>query len=70
MNTSLTKNVYIPFTYQNRESTPTYNAFISAGYDEFGTKNGVYLMDINPLPELEEGERYRMNIIVNSGEGV
>jgi hypothetical protein len=34
-NTSLIKNVYIPY------GTNTYNAFINAGYDELGTQNGV-----------------------------
>jgi hypothetical protein len=46
-NTSLTKNVYIPYTYENSEYTKTYNAFENARYDENGTTNGVYLRDIN-----------------------
>lgn len=44
--TSLTKNVYIPFTYVNGVNTTTYNTFTSAGYDTTGTTNGVYLKDI------------------------
>lgn len=45
-NTSLHKNVYIPPVWYNDPTTPseTYNAFIEAGYDELGTKDGVYLM--------------------------
>ena len=43
VNTSLTKNVYIPF------NSTTYNTFIAAGYDANGTKEGVYLKDINTL---------------------
>ena len=44
-NTSLRKNVYIPPFYYNDVNTPseTYNAFIEAGYDANGTKDGVYL---------------------------
>lgn len=45
INTTLTKNVYIPFTYDNGVYTKTYNTFISAGYDTQGTKEGVYLKD-------------------------
>lgn len=44
-NTTLTKNVYIPYTYENRVNTTTYNTFIAAGYDENGTLEGVHLMD-------------------------
>lgn len=46
-NTSLTKNVYIPY-YNNGIATTTYNSFTSAGYDNAGTLNGVYLKDNNP----------------------
>jgi hypothetical protein len=46
-NTTLTKNVYIPFTYENGINTITYNSFINAGYDTNGTQHGVYLKDIN-----------------------
>ena len=44
-NTSLRKNVYIPPYYYNDTTThsETYNAFIEAGYDDKGTKDGVYL---------------------------
>ena len=45
-NTSLTKNVYIPFYYDNGSHTITYNSFTTAGYDENGTQHGVYLKDI------------------------
>ena len=44
--TSATKNVYIPFVYlSNGVNTATYNAFITAGYKEDGSVNGVYLKD-------------------------
>jgi hypothetical protein len=42
-NTTLTKNVYIPF------NSTTYNSFINAGYNENGTSCGVYLKDINEI---------------------
>ena len=45
----LTKNVYIPFTYENGVNTQTYNSFINAGYDKNGTSCGVYLKDLNSL---------------------
>lgn len=44
---SLTKNVYIPFTYDNGVNTATYNAFINAGYTTTGSVNGVYLKDLD-----------------------
>ena len=47
--TSLTKNVYIPFEYENGVATQTYNAFIAAGYNTNGTKEGVYLKDIDGI---------------------
>lgn len=43
-NTSLTKNVYIPFTYENGEYTKTYNYFTEV-YTTDGSVNGVYLKD-------------------------
>jgi len=46
-NTPLTKNVYIPFKYENGEYTKTYNSFINVGYNENGTKHNVYLKNIN-----------------------
>lgn len=45
--TNLLKNVYIPFTYSNGVNTKTYNSFITAGYKTDGSKEGVYLKDIN-----------------------
>ena len=45
-NTTRIKEVYIPFTYSNNIYTQTYNSFIAAGYDENGTKEGVYLIDL------------------------
>lgn len=45
--TSLTKNVYIPFTYDNGVNSATYNAFINAGYTTDGSVNGVYLKDLD-----------------------
>ena len=47
INTTATKNVYIPFTYSNSVHTKTYNSFINAGYDTAGTTCGVYLKDID-----------------------
>lgn len=47
--TSLTKNVYMPITYENGVNTATYNSFIAAGYDANGTTNGVYIKDIDTL---------------------
>ncbi len=41
--TQATKYVYIPY------NSTTYNTFIAAGYDENGTKEGVYLRDISTL---------------------
>jgi hypothetical protein len=54
-NTTLTKNVGIPFKYENGTYTTTYNSFINAGYDELGTKEGVslkeeYILTITPNP--------------------
>lgn len=49
-NTTLQKNVYIPFTYENGEYTKTYNSFTSLGYDTTGTLDGVYLKDIAHIP--------------------
>lgn len=40
-NTTLPKYVYIPY------NSTTYNTFIAAGYDEVGTKEGVYLRDLS-----------------------
>jgi hypothetical protein len=47
-NTSLTKNVYIPFNYTNGETSATYNAFINAGYgtNPNNRKDGVCLYDL------------------------
>ena len=42
-----TKNVYIPFTYDNGVNTLTYNSFIAAGYDTNGTKERVYLKPLS-----------------------
>lgn len=43
-NTSLTKQVHIPFRYTNGEYTSTYNALVA----EYGSgQNGVVLMDLN-----------------------
>lgn len=56
-NTSLTKNVYIPFEYENGVATQTYNSFIAAGYGTEDYLHGVHLKDIdgskitiNPTP--------------------
>ena len=46
-NTSLEKNVYIPFTYDNGVNTTTYNSFMTAGYSDTTRKHGVLLFDIN-----------------------
>lgn len=50
--TSLPKSVYIPFKYTNTVNSATYNSFITAGYDTNGTKEGVYLKDINDTATL------------------
>ena len=50
INTSLNKNAYIPFTYQNGDNTLTYNSFINAGYSTTNRKDGVLLKDINNPP--------------------
>lgn len=47
--TSNIKNVYIPFNNAGI-NTITYNTFISAGYTSTGTKEGVYLKDLNESP--------------------
>ena len=44
-NTSLEKNVYIPFFYSNNTYSETYNAFINAGYSDEYRVNGVLLVD-------------------------
>ena len=57
-NSSLRKNVYIPFGPDPyNPNSKTYNAFIAAGYDNAGTQNNVYLysldmakVTINPTP--------------------
>lgn len=58
--TSLTKNVYIPFTYDNGVNgvnTATYNAFTKAGYSTTTRKDGTLLFDINnPEPVVNEYE--------------
>lgn len=41
------KKVYIPYYNSNNEHTTTYNTFINAGYDEAGSKDCIYLDDIN-----------------------
>ena len=46
--TSIVKNIYIPFQYENGVNTLTYNSFIRAGYKTDGSVNGVYLIDWNP----------------------
>ena len=47
---TFTKNVFIPFRYlTNQVYTKTYNSFTSAGYDDQGTQNGVYLKDLNAV---------------------
>ena len=43
--TSLPKDVYIPYTYDNGEYTKTYNSFNTAGY--FRGINGVTMHDLN-----------------------
>lgn len=50
-------NVYIPYRYATGEYTETYNTFKAAGYNENGTKDGVYLksennytFSVNPIP--------------------
>jgi hypothetical protein len=47
--TSKVKDVYIPFTYANGVNTVTYNSFKREGYTTTGTRQGVYLKDLNSL---------------------
>lgn len=51
-NTSLIKNVYIPFIYINGVNSRTYNSFIAAGYDEVGTKDNVYLKNSSGVAQV------------------
>lgn len=44
-NTSLEKNVHIPFFYSNNTYSETYNSFINAGYSDVERINGVLLID-------------------------
>jgi hypothetical protein len=50
-NTSLPKDVYIPYTYTNGVNTQTFNSFVAAGYlDSSGAStgiNGVTMHDLN-----------------------
>ena len=46
-NTTLEKDVYIPFFYSNNVHTKTYDSFINANYSEVSRVNGVLLVDIN-----------------------
>ena len=50
-NTSITKNVYIPYTYTNGIFTTTYNTFTSAGYtaNSATSKEGVLLRNNTPV---------------------
>jgi hypothetical protein len=60
-----------------REYSTTYNSFISAGYDENGTTDGIYLKDINSLPNalndyeyvVEDGTAY-LTKYVGTGNSV
>ena len=49
--TSLDKNVYIPFQ-NNGVNTATYDAFISAGYSSTTRKEGALLIDLN-TPDID-----------------
>lgn len=42
---TLTKNVFIPFGFDNGVDSSTYNSFISAGYNPFDRVQGTVLMD-------------------------
>ena len=46
--TEQSKNVYIPFTYENGQYTKTYNAFNNAGYFN-GIINGVTIKNLNEI---------------------
>ena len=50
-NTSISKSVYIPFTYSNGVNTKTFNSFVTAGYlyanGESTNINGVTVIDLN-----------------------
>ncbi len=47
--TTLDKDVYIPFKYENGVQSATYNAFTAAGYSPTTRKDGAILKDITPL---------------------
>ena len=49
IDTSLIKNVYIPYRNSDGTLSATHNSFMEAGYDETGTKNGVYLKTLTPV---------------------
>jgi len=56
------KKVYIPYYNSNHQHTITYNTFIAAGYTETGTKNCIYLDDINNPNDLKI---YRFKAVEN-----
>lgn len=54
--TSLNKDVYIFFTYQNGQNTATYNAFTNAGYNSEYRVNGALLIDNVNLYDIDLSE--------------
>lgn len=49
--TSISKNVYIPYysLYTDKINTITHDTFVAYDYDENGTKDGVYLKNLTPV---------------------
>ena len=45
--TTLTKNVYIPFRYQNGVNTQTYESFLAANYSSTERKDGALLINVD-----------------------
>ena len=45
--TTLTKNVYIPFRYQNGVNTQTYESFLAANYSSSVRKDGALLINVD-----------------------
>ena len=57
-NTSLDKNVYIPFYYENGQHTQSYNAFNTFGYSDIYRMHGVTLFDKDIQNKLSEWTYY------------
>lgn len=60
---ALRKDVYFPYTYANCEISKSYDTF-TAYYDENGTKNNVYLHDLNSISSTDWS--YQVNSETNN----